>query len=141
MSGDTLGTLLRIRRTSLDDAQRALAEALAHQQRMQAASEAEASRYAKETVAALDLACGDEAVDAFARWLPVGRRAVEQARLAEQEASGDVDRTRIVLGLARAAYRSVELLIEKRAEQARLVRENKEQQAMDEIGSRRMPSS
>ena len=137
MSGDTLATLLRIRRTSLDDAQRALAEALRHQQETQARSEAEASRYARETVAALDLTAGDEAVDAFARWLPVGRKAVEQARLAEQEASGDMDRTRIVLGLARAAYRSVELLIEKRAEQARQVQDRKEQQAMDEIAGRR----
>ena len=140
MSGDTLATLLRIRRGSLDDAQRALAEALRHQQVMQAASEAEASRYAAETVAALDLAAGDEAVDAFARWLPIGRRAVEQARLAEQEAAGEMDRTRIVLGLARAAYRSVELLIEKRAELARQSRERKEQQETDEVAGRRPPA-
>ena len=139
MSGDTLATLLRIRRSSLDDAQRSLAEALRHQQDMQTLSEAEASRYARETVAALSLTAGDEAVDAFARWLPVGRKAVEQARLAEQEASGDMDRTRVVLGLARAAYRSVELLIEKRAEQASQAQDRKEQQAMDEIASRRLP--
>ncbi len=140
MSGDTLATLLRIRRTGLDDAQRALADALCHQQRMQSLCEAEASRYASETVAALDLGAGDEAVDAFARWLPIGRKAVEQARLAEQEASGDMDRARIALGLARAAYRSVELLIEKRAEQVRQAQERKGQQAMDEIAGRRLPS-
>lgn len=136
--GDTLNTLLRIRRTSLDDAQHALAEALRHQQRMQTLSEAEGSRYAMETVAALDLTAGDEAVDAFARWLPIGREAVATARGAEQEASGDMDRARVVLGLARAAYRSVELLIEKRTEEARQLRDRKEQQAMDELGTRRL---
>lgn len=136
--GDTLNTLLRIRRTSLDDAQHALAEALRHQQRMQTLSEAEESRYAMETVAALDLTAGDEAVDAFARWLPIGREAVATARGAEQEASGDMDRARVVLGLARAAYRSVELLIEKRTEEARQLRDRKEQQAMDELGTRRL---
>lgn len=140
MSEDTLETLLRIRRGSLDDAQRALAEALQHQQVMQARSEAEAARYARETVAALDLAAGDEAVDAFARWLPLGRKAIEQARLAEQEASGEMERTRVVLGLARAAHRSVELLIEKRAEQARQAQDRKEQQAMDEVAGRRRPA-
>lgn len=136
--GDTLSTLLRIRRTSLDDAQHALAEALRHQQRMQTLSEAEESRYAMETVAALDLTAGDEAVDAFARWLPIGREAVATARRAEQEASGDMDRARVVLGLARAAYRSVELLIEKRTEEARQLQDRKEQQAMDELGTRRL---
>lgn len=136
--GDTLNTLLRIRRTSLDDAQHALAEALRHQQRMQTLSEAEGSRYAMETVAALDLTAGDEAVDAFARWLPIGREAVATARGAEQEASGDMDRARVVLGLARAAYRSVELLIERRTEEARQLRDRKEQQAMDELGTRRL---
>lgn len=135
---DTLNTLLRIRRTSLDDAQRALAEALGHQQRMQTIREAEESRYAMETVAALDLTAGDEAVDAFARWLPVGRKSVAAAREAEQEALGDMDRARVVLGLARVAYRSVELLIEKCAEAARQLRDRREQQAMDELGSRRL---
>jgi len=47
--------LLRIRRSSLDDAQRVVAEALRTQQHLQAQSEAEEARYAMETVAALDL--------------------------------------------------------------------------------------
>ncbi len=136
MSGDSLATLLRIRRNHLDEAQRAVADALRVQQQAQARREAEETRYAAETVAALDLAHGDEAVDAFARWLPVGRRAIETAGLAEQEACGEVDRARVVLGLARAAHRAVELLVEKRREEEGQRRDRKAQQEMDDIGGR-----
>ncbi len=136
MSGDTLATLLRIRRNNLDEAQRAVADALRLQQQAQARREAEETRYAEETVAALDLTRGDEAVDAFARWLPVGRKAIETARLSEQEACGEVDRSRVVLGLARAAHRAVELLLEKRTEKERQLRNRKAQQEMDDLGSR-----
>ncbi len=136
MSGDTLATLLRVRRNNLDEAQRAVADALRLQQQAQARRESEQTRYAEETVAALDLACGDEAVDAFARWLPVGRKAIEAACLAEQEACGEVDRSRVVLGLARAAHRAVELLMEKRNEEERLLHERKAQQEMDDLGGR-----
>ena len=136
MSGDTLATLLRIRRGSMDDAQRAVAAALRQQQSMQARSESEVRRFAEESVAALDLSRGDEAVDAFARWLPVGRDAVERARAAEQEAAAELDRARVVLGLTRAAMRSVELLIEKRAQETKTLQDRKDQSAMDELGSR-----
>ena len=134
--GRALQMLLRIRRSSLDDAQRAVAEALQTQQQLQAQSEAEEARYAMETAAALDIASGDETVDAFARWLPVGRRAVETARQAEREASGNVDNARIVLGLARAACRSVEKLIEIRTEQDRQTQDRKAQLETDEVAGR-----
>ena len=134
--GRALEMLLRIRQSSLDDAQRAVAEALQQQQQMQAESEAKEARYAMETVAALDIAAGDEAVDAFARWLPVGRKAIETARRAEQEASGRVDNARVVLTLARAAHRSVEALVELRVGEARLGQERKAQQETDEIAGR-----
>lgn len=134
--GRALDMLLRIRRSSLDDAQRAVADALRYQQHLQAQSEAEEARYAMETVAALDVAAGDEVVDAFAKWLPIGRKAIETARQAEQEAPGRVDNARVVLGLARAAYRSVETLIEIRTEQIRQTQDRKAQQETDEIGGR-----
>ena len=136
MRQDALATLLRIRKASLDDAERAVGEALRQQQRMQLRCEEEEARFAAETVAALDLAAGDEAVDAFARWLPIGRKTVEIARAAEQEASGEVDRARILLGLTRGAHRSVELLIEKRSAEQALHQERKAQQAMDDLASR-----
>ena len=131
-----LQILLRVRQSSLDDAQRAVADAVRHQQQLQAQSEAEEARYAAETAAALNIAAGDEMVDAFARWLPVGRRAIETARRAEQEASGSVNNARVVLGLARAACRSVEKLIEIRTEQARQTHDRKAQLETDEVGGR-----
>ena len=136
MSGDALATLLRIRRNNLDEAKRAVADALCLKQQAQAKREAEEMRYASETVAALDLSRGDEAVDAFARWLPIGRKAIEVACLAEQEASGEVDRARIVLGLEGASHRAVELLMEKRIEERRRLRDGKLQQEMDDLGGR-----
>ena len=136
MSGDALATLLRIRRNNLDEAQRAVADALRLQQQAQARRETEETRYAEETVAALDLSHGDEAVDAFARWLPVGRKAIDVACQAEQEAFGEVDRARIVLGLARAAHRAVELLMEKRTAEERRLRDCKLQREMDDLGGR-----
>ena len=136
MSGDTLATLLRIRRNNLDDAQRTVADGLRMQQQAQARRETEETRYAAETVAALDLARGDEAVDAFARWLPVGRKAIETATIAEHEASGEVDRARVVLGLARAAHRAVELLMEKRGDEERRLQDGRTQREMDDLGGR-----
>ncbi len=136
MSEDALATLLRIRRQALDEAKRALAGAMQRQHMQQLRSEAEETRFAQETIIALDLAEGDGAVDAFARWLPTGREAVQQARVAEQEASAELDRARIVLGLANTAHRSVELLTEKRGEELRLNQMRKAQQAMDELARR-----
>jgi len=137
MNPNALRTLLRIRQGCLDDAQQAVADALGHQQCMQQQSEDASSCYARETTAALDIAAGDDAVDTFARWLPIGRKAVAVARIAEHEATGGVDRARIVLGLARAAYRSVELLIEQHHGEAQLLQERTTQLAMDDIASRR----
>ena len=137
MKPQALDTLLRIRRASLDDAERVVADALRRQQQMQAQCEEEEARYAGETLAALDLASGDEAVDAFARWLPIGRQTVAAARAAEQEATSEVDRARILLGLSRAAHRSVELLIEKRNDEARQTQDRRLQHAMDDLAGRR----
>ena len=131
MKPQALDTLLRIRRASL-------ADALRRQQQMQAQCEDEEARYAVETLAALDLASGDEAVDAFARWLPIGRQAVATARAAEQEATSEVDRSRILLGLSRAAHRSVELLIEKRDDEARQTQDRRLQHAIDDLAGRRV---
>jgi len=79
-------------------------------------------------------------VDAFARWLPIGRKVIETARQAEQEAAGKVDNARVVLRLARAACRSVETLVEARSERVRQTEDRKTQQEMDEIAGRsRLP--
>ena len=140
MRQQALATLLRIRRASLDDAERAVADALREQQHLQTRCEAAEARYAAETLAALDLGAGDEAVDAFARWLPIGRTAIADARRCEQEAAGMVDRTRILLGLTRAAHRSVETLIEDRAAEALQHEERRAQNAMDDLAGRRDPA-
>jgi len=136
-ASDTLATLLRVRRGHLDEAQRIVAEALERQQSRQRAREEEESRYAAEVTAALDLASGDEVVDAFARWLPLGKKALEAARSAEREAACDVDRARVALGLTRAAHRAVELLVETRQQEARLGEQRRDQHALDDIVAQR----
>ncbi len=136
MNDAALSTLLRVRRNHLDEAQRVVGDMLGVQRQAQARREAAQSLYAAETLAALDLTQDDEAVNAFARWLPVGRGAIEAAAQAEQEAAAEVDRARVVMGLTRAAHRAVELLVQTRGEERRRLQEQNSQRELDEFRGR-----
>ncbi|WP_428377472.1 hypothetical protein [Lichenicoccus sp.] len=115
MSRDPLTTLLRIRATALDEAKQHVAHALAREHAAGLRLADEEAALARETAAALSPAEDDARVDAFARWLPVGRRAIAAALATQQAANATVDHARAVLTLSRAAHRSVETLIEKRS--------------------------
>ena len=137
MTRDPLQTMLRIRREALDEAQTAVADA--HRVEQDAAGRAAAAAAAldQEMKAATDLAAGDDAVETFARWLPIGRRTLTQARDGHGNATAALDRSRAFLALARAGVRSVECLIDQRRAEARLQEDRREQRMMDEVGSRR----
>ena len=87
--------------------------------------------------AAMSLAGGDEAVETFARWLPVGRRALKQAHDTQRDATAMLDQARAVLALARSGVRTVESLIEQRHAERQLEHNRRDQRALDEVGSRR----
>ncbi len=137
MRRDPLQAMLRIRQSALDQAQAALAAAYAAEreatQRVREATEA----LELETRAAGSLAAGDEAVENFARWLPLGRRRISDAQQAQHEATVSLDRLRAVLALARAGVRTVEALIEERRREQQRLAMRKEQHAIDEIAASR----
>ena len=137
MKRDPLHALLRIRRSVLDEAQKAVADA--YQQDLQAVERVEAAHAAlqKEAEAAGNLAAGDDAVETFARWLPIGRRDVQLANEARLDSATALDRARALLTLARSGVRSVETLIEQRRLDQDLNRRRDEQQILDEAGLHR----
>jgi flagellar protein FliJ len=137
MTRTPLRTLLRVRRASLDDAQKEVAERYRAEQEAGRRAEAAGEALSQEMRTALDPATGDDAVERFARWLPLGRAALQRAHADHQAATAELDRARAVLGLARAAVRTVELTIEKRDAELARERQRREQLAADEAGSRR----
>ena len=131
--------MLRIRKATLDEAQKAVGEAYQREQEAGTRAQAAAASLEREMKAATSLVGGDDAVESFARWLPVGRRTVAQARNAQRAATTELDRARAVLALARAAVSAVESLMEQRQVEERAEEGRKEQLILDEVG-RRQPS-
>ncbi len=131
--------MLRIRKATLDEAHKAVGEAYQREQEAGTRAQAAAASLEREMKAATSLVSGDDAVESFARWLPVGRRTVAQARDSQRAATTELDRARAVLALARAAVRAVESLIEQRQVEERTEEGRKEQLVLDEVG-RRQPS-
>jgi flagellar export protein FliJ len=137
MKADPLQSILRVRQSTLDEAQKALADAYVAEQ-LASRQVAEATEALDlELRAAMSLVAGDDAVESFARWLPVGRKRVTDAYNAQKESTATLDRLRAVLALARAGVRSVETLIENKQRETDMVAQRKEQQVLDDIGSLR----
>ena len=136
MKRDPLRTMLRIRRTTLDEAQKAVADAYVTERDACARADAAAVALEHEMKAATSLVGGDEAVETFARWLPIGRRTLAQARDAQRVATAELDRARVLLGLARAAVAAVESMIEQRQTEQRFEEGRREQLLLDEASRR-----
>ncbi len=137
MKRDPLGTMLRVRQSTLDEAQKAVAEAYRAERDAFDRAEAAAAALEREMQVATSLAGGDEAVETFARWLPVGRRTLKQAHDAQRDATAMLDQARAILALARSGVRTVESLIEQRRAEQQLEDNRRDQRALDELGSRR----
>ena len=110
------------------------------QNRVHAASAAQQRAEAvivAEMTAASSLSGDDLNVEAFAAWLPVGRRAVEDAQAVLERAQQEMAQAFARLNLARVAAEAVEKLIEKQAEATAKEALRIEQIQLDEIGQRR----
>lgn len=136
MTRDPLGTLLRIRQTTLDDARKAVAEAYGDERRASSRAEQAGDALASELRLAMNLEGGDDVVETFARWLPLGRQAIRLAHEAQRDATNRLDHTRAVMNLARSGVRTVETLIEQRDQLARQHADHREQRQLDEVGLR-----
>ena len=138
MKRDPLGTMLRVRQSALDEAQKAVADAYRLERDAFDRAEAASAALEREMQAAMSLTGGDEAVETFARWLPAGRRAIKLAHDAQRDATAVLDQARAVLTLARSGVRAVETLIEQRRAEQRLEDNRRDQRALDEAAGRRL---
>ncbi|NHN84101.1 hypothetical protein GOB93_05515 [Acetobacter musti] len=132
-----LDSLLRLRRQELDEAKRLLSEALA-----QAMTAAEAVKTAEQNMVserdiALDLSADDRTVEAYSRWLPIGRAALDRARALEQDAASGVQASRTRVNMARSALEVAEKLAESRAREAQARADRQEQNMIDDLSARR----
>lgn len=139
MKRDLFTTMLRVRQTTLDEAQKVVGEAYQSEQNAVQHAEAAAVALEHEMKEATSLAGGDDTVETFARWLPVGRHLLKQARDAQKQATSELDRARAILALARSGVRTVELMIEQRTEEHRQEDNRREQRILDEVGRQRPP--
>lgn len=137
MKRDPLRTMLRIRQSTLDEAQSALAAAYVVEQEAAARVREVTEALDLEMRAATSLSAGDDAVENFARWLPTGRRRIGEAHRMLQDATVTLDRLRAVLALARASVRTVETLIDQRRREQETLRAKLEQHALDEAAAAR----
>ncbi len=134
---DPLATVLRLRRVTVDDAKRCLAAVLRAEEAAQRKAEAAESSIDDEAAAASDLAGGDEAVEAFAAWLPVGRSKAAAARAEHDQLRSEVAMARAGLTAARAAAEAADALVEHRAMRRSIEAARREQASQDEIAGRR----
>jgi len=133
---DPLDTVLRIRRLAMDDAARILATCLRVEEEARHAADAAEATIGAEGEIAADLSSGDGAVEAFARWLPLGRARAAAARVRHDTATAETARARAGVTIARAATEAALALAERRAAERNLLAERRAQAVLDEVGSR-----
>lgn len=136
MNRDPLDAVARIRRVAVDSAHRDLAESLNRETDAGEAARAADARIAAEGAHAASLDTGDSAVEAYGRWLPIGRAAAKRARAAHDAALATVTFDRAVLAAARAGAEAADLLLAGRAAARAALAETRAQQALDEIAGR-----
>lgn len=137
MKRDPLQSMLQIRQATLDEAQQAIGNAYKAEQAAASRTHQAALDLDREMAAALSLGGDDEAVESYARWLPIGRRSLKQAQDEQSQAIAELDRMRTMLALARSGVRAVEALIEQRQQEQRLEAGRREQRILDDAGLRR----
>lgn len=137
MSRDPLETLARLRRGVVEDARRALAACLEAEEAASTATRAAEAAIFREQEAAGAIDTSDGAVEAFAAWLPHGRRAVAKARDAHADAGAATAQARAVLAAARASAEAADRLLASRAAARAVEADRREQTALDEAAARR----
>ena len=121
----SLKTLLRVRSTSVKEAQTALVAALVAEQAAMTGEAQLTGAIQAELAAVAALDVGDAAVEAVGRWLPEARIRQRAAEGLRQEAESRTARARAELAAARTAEETVQLLIAADQEQARTDQERR----------------
>jgi len=136
MNRDPLETLARLRHSVCEDARRALAACLEAEDAAGKALHSASEAIFREQDAAGALDAGDGAVEAFAAWLPLGRRAVAEAREADSRAGAATVQARAVLAAARASAEAADRLLASRAAERDAEAARRAQAALDEAAAR-----
>ncbi len=132
---DALQTVMRIRKLAVDEAKRALAEALTVEDAARREADAADAQIGIEGEIAADLDTGDGAVEAFAAWLPVGRAQAIRTRAAHEQTLLEVARARAGLGAARAAAEAADNLQQRKEAEAAVQANRRSQAVLDEIAA------
>ncbi len=132
---DALHTIMRIRKLAVDEARRALAEALKTEDEARRVANAAEAQIGIEGQIAADLEAGDGAVEAFAAWLPTGRAIAMRTRSAHEHTLLEVARARAGLTATRAAAEAAQSVQEQREAERMLEAARRGQAVMDEIAS------
>jgi hypothetical protein len=136
MTRDALETLARLRHSVCEDARRALAACLEAEDAASKALHGAEEAIFREQNAAGALDASDGAVEAFAAWLPLGRRAVAEAREAHARAGAATVQARAVLAAARASAEAADRLLASRAAERDAQAARRAQAALDEAAAR-----
>ena len=132
MARDPLAVLSRVREAAVTEASRELAAALAAAAGARCRLEAHRQHVRQEQTDAVG-----EGVAAFAAWLPTARRRTEQMVSDLHLRDGVVLRLQHVLVLRKTDAEAVAKAMQRKRQEADLVRARKEQAVMDEVGGRR----
>jgi flagellar FliJ protein len=136
LARDPLDFLLRLRRVTKDEAKRAFAAGLVQQTDARRRADAADALLSSEGEMASDLNAGDGAVEAYVKWLPVGRHQAKRARMAHDDATADVIVARAALTVAHAAAEAASTFLERRAAETDVIMARRAQAAMDEVAAR-----
>jgi hypothetical protein len=132
----TLELMSRMRRLVVEEARQHLAGCLAAETAAATVRREAATALAREHDAATDPDAPDQAVEAYAAWLPRGRARLDAAEAALSRAEAASGQARAQLGAARAAEEAVQQRVAAAhaAERAEALR--RDQAALDEAATR-----
>jgi flagellar export protein FliJ len=133
MARNTLHALIRLRGLMLDQAGRELAQVLQTEAEAEAKLAAAHATVAREMETATNVAGGDVAVEAFARWLKQASIDCRRASDAQQRASAEAARARANVWAAQAALEAAQGL---KATYERHQKEETERQLQKSIDER-----
>ncbi len=137
MPRDPMTILLRLRRMTADEAQRALAECLRAETAAAAAVRLIETEIERETEAVCGVETDDRAVEEFGAWFRRIRKERLSAAIAMQQAEGRTHEARAVLAAGRGALQAVEDVIAKREADRQAADARAEQRLLDEMASMR----
>jgi flagellar export protein FliJ len=136
MKRDPLEALLRLRKVSVDQSRRDLADCLRTEAEAQSAEQAISASIEREAEVVSDLGVGDAEVEAFGAWLHRTRPRQQGAQHAVEQAGAETAAARAALAMAQAAVRVVEEMQAHHADAARVEAERAAQREIDEMARR-----